>query len=445
MSADDATNSETDFRFQAWLQRSPEGVFLLNRRRRLVFANRAWERATGLFLKEVRGRACRRRTRTMMADKTESILGAMAPPPEAWKGDACEARRLLPGIGRENHWVTLAFVPLGAGESLLGIVGVIKPLADPPLANQQPLPEKWLALRDRDVLSLEDFAGGTAAMSRVAEQLRLAASQPGLPVSFVGPTGAGKRTAARLLHRLSAWRQRFFACLDCDRLPPDAVAEVVFSERSTRPLGFILLKEPAALPRELQERLAAALDDREEGSPRIVAAFGVAPEKELQTGRLMERLCHRLSALTIHLPGLAERREDLPGIIDRLLAQAASLLDKQPGGVAPEALQHLRLHTWPGNFHELRRVLRDAADRAHGERITPEHLPMYLRGGKPPAERSFPLDALLEKVERRLIELTLRLADGNRKKASDLLGIWRARLIRRIEALGIDSPQEKEE
>ena len=105
--------SDLDFRWQAWFQRSDEAVFLLSARRRLVFVNRAWEKATGLLLKEVRGMSCRRRPRRVLAEKTELILGALAPPPEVWKGRSCESRRLLPAIGREASAVIVVYLPLG--------------------------------------------------------------------------------------------------------------------------------------------------------------------------------------------------------------------------------------------------------------------------------------------------------------------------------------------
>ncbi|MFO0967501.1 MAG: sigma 54-interacting transcriptional regulator [Gemmataceae bacterium] len=272
--------SDLDFRWQAWFQRSDEAVFLLSARRRLVFVNRAWEKATGLLLKEVRGMSCRRRPRRVLAEKTELILGALAPPPEVWKGRSCESRRLLPAIGREASAVIVAYLPLGAGDKLLGVVGVVKPVGDDAGSRagpfEGPLPEKCLAYRERRRWTLEDWEGDAPALQRLREQIRLAAARPGLPLLIVGERGSGKESLARTIHQLSPWRERFFARLDCERLPPHAVADLLtsVSRRATEgrakddrpsPLGVILLQQPSALPRELQAQIAEWLDSEDLG------------------------------------------------------------------------------------------------------------------------------------------------------------------------------------
>jgi len=436
---------EDGFRWQSWLQRSDEAVFLLNRRRRLVFANRAWEQATGLLLKEVRGHVCRRRPRGVLADKTESILGALAPPAEVWKGSPSQSRRLLPIIGRPARWVEMAYLPLGGGATLLGVVGVIKPLPEAPRTPTQPIPEKWLALRDRHAFPLSLWEGDAPALVRLVSQIRLAAGQPGLPLSIFGAKGTGKHSVARAVHQLSACRQRFFACLDCARLPPDGIAEVLMGEErdGKPPLGVVLLKEPARLPREVQSRIVDLLDRRDDQSPWILAAFREDPINDVRAGVLMEALHARLTTLIVTLPTLQERRDSLPRLAHAILDRLSPLFEKGTAGIAQEAMEFLRHHAWPGNLHELHQVIQGAAERAEGARIEPTHLPLYLRARPALVERTFNLDSILEKVERRMLELALRLADGNKKKASDLLGIWRARLLRRVEALGINAPNRE--
>jgi DNA-binding NtrC family response regulator len=106
--------------------------------------------------------------------------------------------------------------------------------------------------------------------------------------------------------------------------------------------------------------------------------------------------------------------------------------------LGPEAEDLVRHHSWPGNFRELLDVLRQAHRRATGERIEVGDMPLSLRSPAPAAAPTLPLDAILAKTERRLIELAVRQAAGNRSKAAEILGIWRARLIRRMEQLGLD-------
>jgi DNA-binding NtrC family response regulator len=107
-----------------------------------------------------------------------------------------------------------------------------------------------------------------------------------------------------------------------------------------------------------------------------------------------------------------------------------------------EAKEILRRHSWPGNLWELEETLAAARRHATGPQLEIADLPAALRlrqaaGRAPAAERPLPLDKLLEQTERRLIELALRRAKGNRGRAAEILGIWRARLLRRTEALGL--------
>jgi DNA-binding NtrC family response regulator len=119
-------------------------------------------------------------------------------------------------------------------------------------------------------------------------------------------------------------------------------------------------------------------------------------------------------------------------------------------GLTPAARDVVHQYPWPGNLRELYETLSAARRRAAGRLIDVADLPVALRlrsaaGPAPLAERPLPLDTLLEHAERRLIELALRRAKGNRGRAAEILGIWRARLLRRIEALELVAPPAKDE
>ncbi|MFO0967502.1 MAG: helix-turn-helix domain-containing protein [Gemmataceae bacterium] len=167
------------------------------------------------------------------------------------------------------------------------------------------------------------------------------------------------------------------------------------------------------------------------------------PAAELSEGRLLDTLYYRLSPLTLTVPPLRERLSELPRLID-VLARRLTQAGLPWHGVSDAALAILRLHAWPGAFHELSRVLIPTLRQSGPAAIEPDHLPLYLRSAASPPEQKLPLDQALETVERRMIETALRLAGGNKKKASDLLGIWRPRLLRRIEALGIQAPKDED-
>jgi arginine utilization regulatory protein len=442
-----ADPSSVDLRWQTYLRYAQEPVFVLNRRRRLLYANRAWEECTGLSLAAVRGRPCRPR-RPSDGEANEAPLPTFAPPPEALAGAVCRARRRA--LDAAGGWWQLDFFPLRGAEGLLGILGKITPLPTMPSLTA-PLPDRLLALRDRyaEAFRLDDLASDLPAMRRAVAQARLAATLR-LPVTLVGQSGTGKHWLARAIHHASPWRDRGFACIDAHALPAALVADLLLEPRGERlALGTVYVRGPAHLPRELQERLAHRLhssDDSTDG-PRLILGHRDDPAEAVRAGRLHDELHCTASALTIHLPPLRERLADLDGLVRIFLGRARTWHESPtslPTTVSAEAALALRAYTWPGNLRELHDVLRGAAVRAKGERVELADLPFFLRTGPLPAARKLPLDTLLEQAERRLILLALRQAGGNRSQAADILGIWRPRLLRRLEHLGIDTAAENE-
>jgi transcriptional regulator with PAS, ATPase and Fis domain len=129
--------------------------------------------------------------------------------------------------------------------------------------------------------------------------------------------------------------------------------------------------------------------------------------------------------------------DDFAGLVERLLARAGGAAERSVRGCSAEANELLRTYAWPGNLRELYDVLVGACLRARGELIEAGDLPFYLRHAPLPADKPLVLDAVLEEVERRLIVQALRLAKNNKSRAAELLSIWRARLLRRMEHLGI--------
>jgi transcriptional regulator with PAS, ATPase and Fis domain len=430
--------NEARFRWQTLFQKSSEPLFLLNRRRRLLYVNPSWEKLTGLSASEVKGQSCRRRPRGIVAEHIELILAALAPPPEVLKGQPGQARRRIAGAVQAGWW-HIAFFPIAGGGEILGILGKITVLSKPEAGGRFPLSEKLLALRQRHVQNyrLDHLIGDDPAILRLGEQIRLAAPST-LPVLLVGAAGTGKHWAARAIHELSARREQAFLRLDCSRLPAEVLADLLFSSASASH-GAIYLQNAAQLPRDLQQRLLERLD-AEEG-PRFFAALELDPLALVQSGQLLHDLYCRLSALVVPLPALTERMADFAGWVEQFLARASQAAESTVRSLHPEALRLLRVHSWPGNLQELYTVILEACFRAKGEVIEPGDLPFHLRQLPAPAVKTLSLDAILEQVERRLIVQALQLAKNNKSKAAELLSIWRPRLLRRLEALGIQEGQ----
>ncbi len=446
----DSSGPPAVIRWHSWppFQRTSEPIFVLNRHRRIVFVNRAWERLTGLAPKVARQIACRPRR---ASEAWEDLLGhLLRPPDEVLEGRPGHTRQRVPRFDPARCWWDIDFLPFRDEGGLLFILGRISTAAVATSAGPTTLPEGALALRE-PVLArygIESLASDLPAMRRVAEQARLAA-RVRVPALIVGERGSGKEWLGRTIHALGPDRRRPFVALDCGRLAPAALAGVLFGEgelAQSIDVGTLYLREPSRLPREMQQRLGALLGTGDEGrGPRLLAGLLCDPDEEVRAGRLLDDLASRLATLTIRLPPLRERREDLPHLVERLLERAGAAAGRRVTALAPAAWEVVRSYSWPGNLAELYAVLAGACGRASGERIDALDLPLHLRLGPKPAagDRPLPLKELLEAAERRLIELALRRAGGNKSRAAELLAVWRPLLLRRMSALGVVDPTPK--
>ncbi len=443
------------FRWQAFFQRCAEPLFVLDRRRRLLFVNGAWEALTGVSAAQAHVLVCRRSRPAAIDDPPEEILAhALTPPPEVLHGASGRVRRLLPGRSASRWW-DVEFLPLRQEGEQGGylILGRIRPAPAVEPADTTPLSEKLVNLRQRRVerYGLEAWSSTLPAMRRLVEQVYLAAGVTA-PVLLVGEPGTGKQTLARTIHYLSPRRDDACAVLDCEHLPAAAVAALLFGERAVgrEGLAAVYLREPAFLPRDVQlrlsERIARSSGLGSEGAtgPRVLAGCATPPEQAVRAGRMLDELACALSTLVVTVPPLRERRADLPGLVERLLERAGAGREVRVTSLSADAWAVLRGYAWPGNVRELYAVLRDACGRATSEQLRAADLPAELRRAVEreqtpprPAERPLPLEQLLEEAERRLILLALRRTHGHKARAARLLSIPRPRLWRRMLKLGI--------
>lgn len=448
------------FRWQVFFQRAQEPLFLLNRQRRLLFVNRAWEDLTGQLAVQVRGRLCKRRAHAEPGS-WEALARALAPPPEVLSGKPARVRRLVARTDPGNRWWDIDFFPLRDAAGLLGVLGKITVMTLDHEAATAPLPEELVSLRASlaQRYGFDQLASSLPTVRRVVEQARLA-SQTRIPVLLVGEMGTGKQWLARAIHYQSTSRERAFAAVDCVRLPLPAVASLLFGDAGLvrRPaIGTLYLHGPERLPRDLQVQLCDWLanaeadiqDPRlvtraETAGPRLITGCMADPKAEVRAGRLLEELYCTLGTLVIALPALSERRADLPELVDRMLRRLNRLDERSITNLSPEAWEFIRGYPWPGNLRELYAVLTGARLRAKGDHIDAADLPAFLRqavnlghiqGGT--TARPLPLDHLLEQSERRLIQLALRMSGGKHTRAAKLLDIPRPRLWRRMKHLGL--------
>jgi PAS domain S-box-containing protein len=447
----ESSRPSSEFRWQAFFQRTSEPLFLLNRQRRILFVNRAWEELTGVSAGQVRGLACTRR-QISEPGPWPALSRALCPPRQVLQGQRAIVRRAISESAGRRVW-DVDFFPLRDADGLLLVLGKIKPVAleeAPVIIN---LPERLMTRRRQlaERFRLDLWDSPSPVLGRVSEQVRLA-TQTRAPVLIVGGPGAGKRHLARTIHHHGLQREKSFAALPCAGLPESAIMAALFGEPGLmrQPgMGTVYLAEPARLPRDLQTRLAEFLAEAGDDSLRLIAGCRVPPEEEVKAGRLSEELLSALSTLVIPLPLLRERVGEIPELANQILEHLHGDDDRSTQRLTSAALEILQTYSWPGNWRELRQVLADARSQCKDNRIDVADLPSHVRlaakmdqGSSAESDRHLPLDSLLEQAERRLIQHALKLAGGNKTRAAEILSIWRPRLLRRMEALGIQDSED---
>jgi transcriptional regulator with PAS, ATPase and Fis domain len=421
------------FAWRSFFQQSTTPVFVLGKGRRLRFANAAWEKLTGLKLADSLGMVC-------SAHRHSSALAhALAPTPEAQAGKPDRARRASPTGRSGPPWWDITFVPLADDTGTFGVVGFIEVVGEPLHGAARKIPPAVATLREKNAgrFTFDLFAESSPTTARFLSQLRNAATSTA-PVWLVGEAGAGKVTAARVIHHASSKRNMAFVAIDCAGLQPYLIGSMLFGHGGVvgaNQAGTLYLKEPATLPRDLQQQLAEVLS--EPNAPRLICGSTRTANEDVLTGKLISQFHTSLSVLELAVPPLRERLPDMPRFVAHFLAGIQ---------VDPGVLDVLKAQPWSGNLRELAGVLGEAVRSAGGGAVNSEHLPHDLRAraGIAPGvpAKSLALDPLLETVEKRLILLALRKADNHQTRAAGLLRIYRSRLWRRLEALGIPVPPQ---
>jgi DNA-binding NtrC family response regulator len=304
----------------------------------------------------------------------------------------------------------------------------------------------------RDAGRLGTLVGGSRAMQEVMRQVEMAAPSTA-SVLITGETGSGKEMVARSIHMLSPRADRPFVAINCSAIPESLMESEIFghergaftgaAERRVGCFeladgGSLLLDEIGEMPAPTQAKLLRVLEDqkvRRLGSKvetpvnvRVIAATNKNPEQAVADGHLRQDLYFRLNVFHIHLPPLREHKDDLPLLIEHLLAEISEKHGKKVTGVGADVMDLFKSYPWPGNVRELRNVLERAAIASDRGTIGRQHLPGEF--GKPTATMTaalggvrFPVGTTVDAVERELILQTLAATSQNKTRAADLLGI----------------------
>jgi DNA-binding NtrC family response regulator len=431
-------------RWPILFQQAEQPIFLLSSAKRIRFVNSAWEALTGVASSEAVGHACLRR------GPTADLYRTLAPPPEATKGHVATVRRSVPPKELGPPWWDVTFVPMRAKDGLGGYLGLITVVAADPPGTKAVVPASVAALRDEHARSFNfELLGGTGpAVEKFVNQVRHAAASTA-PVWIVGECGSGKETVARVIHHNGPHRDRGFFGVDCAGMPDFLLEGILFGRGSfgeSGRLGTLYLKEPSALPRDAQQHMLKWLAGPG-ANVRLICGSMETSSLGVAAGRLVPEFLSHFSVLELRVSPLRERTVDLPQIVERILPRLTGAAGKSRT-LASYAYDVLRNYPWPGNLRELVDVLSDAEGDGP---IHAESLPRFLRekaalADLPPvkAEPGPKLDEVLAEVEKRLIGVALNKSNGNATKAAEWLGIARTRLLRRAEAFGLKSAEEKE-
>ncbi len=373
---------------------------------------------------------------------------------------------LMTAFGTVNNAVEA--MKLGAADYLLKPLNSdeLKLIVRRALERQDLLDENRSLRKLADAgLRFESLVGCSQKMREVFE-LALQVSRRDSTVLLTGESGTGKELLARAIHQNSLRVGKPFVTINCGAIPEALVESELFGHRKgsftgaisdrvgkfeAANEGTVFLDEIAELKPDLQVRLLRVLQEREidkvgHSQPikinvRILAATNRDLRKLIEDARFREDLFYRLSVVTIHIPPLRERREDIPLLVDHFLQKWCSRYALRPISITPQALEILACYNWPGNVRELENVIERLAVLNKGEAIQAEHLPPEMRQVKNHVANitlELPDGGIsLEDVEKEILVRALEKYKGNQTHAAQYLNITRKTLIYRMEKYGL--------
>jgi two-component system NtrC family response regulator len=312
-------------------------------------------------------------------------------------------------------------------------------------------------LQRRDRQGLDDMIGGSPAMLDVFAAIRKVAASDAT-VLVLGESGTGKELVARAIHRLSTRQRGAFVAINCGAIPDNLLESELFGhekgaftgahvQRKGRiemahggtlfldEIGDLSLPMQVKLLRFLQERRIERVGGRQEipVDVRVLSATNANLKEAMRAGRFREDLFYRIGVVTVSLPPLRERGEDVTVLASAFLERSAAEAQRRVPGFTREALAAVQAYSWPGNVRELENRVKRAVVMAEGARITAADL--ELDAAAPLEGRG--LRDVRAQLERETIQRTLSRHGGNVSRTAAELGLSRPTLYTLMEKLGI--------
>ncbi len=320
------------------------------------------------------------------------------------------------------------------------------------IEDKQMMKQEILELRRQlqKMGALGHLVGKSPRMQKLFEEIEMVANTDA-NVFIVGESGSGKEVVANTIHHLSRRRNKPFIAFNCGAISPTLIESEIFGHEKgafTNAIkrregyfemakgGTVFLDEITEMPLELQVKLLRVLEEskfRRVGGneeinidARIIAASNRDPQKAIADSRLREDLFYRLNVFPIDVPPLRERLEDIPLFSYFFLEKLNETEDKKVEKIDAEFIEVLSQYEFPGNVRELRNIINRAFIMARGDTLTADCLPDKIQGARRKRSRTsvtLPLGQPMEEVERIVIEETLHMTDGDRRKTAEILGI----------------------
>ncbi|HSW46756.1 MAG TPA: sigma 54-interacting transcriptional regulator [Phycisphaerae bacterium] len=456
------------------LASTQDGLFVLNDQHRFVYFNAGCERLTGYSSREVlaAGQACwqiiecRDEYGRVLADRlcvAKSVL----------TGEQSTARQLvrITTKGGESRWVETLFTCLRTQPGKKGgyVIGVMRDVSE---AKQRE--DSWqrtiedlrrevetLRQQMRDRYGFVSIVTKSPVMRQVLDKTRAACTNAS-PLLICGERGTGKEMIARTIHYNGLQKDGPFVFVGTSAVPRDRL-EIelfggVYEGRDCAGLtlaadgGTLFVAGVDLLPEDIQSRLLRMIQEKEirpvggthtvPVQVRLIASADRSVQDLYASNRLSDELLQRLSVVSIEIPPLRVRKEDIPLLVEQFIGTLNQQSTRQVRQIGSEVWGRLESHDWPGNAQELQNVIEAAFAAGQGDVLRAAEVAIPPSAGRDGrlsgGSEAVSLDDLLADSERWAILSALRQAGGGRSLAARTLGISRSRLYRRMDALGID-------
>jgi len=429
-----------------------DGVFTVDHQWRITSFNRAAEEITGVTREEAIGQPCSEVFRASMCETD------------------CALRRTMesgePVINRSAFIVNAdgVQIPISVSTALLRdkngkVIGGVETFRDLSL-----LEELRKELEGR--FQLEDMVSRNASMHKIFDVLpQMAASDSTILVQ--GETGTGKELLARAIHNMGPRKDKPFVAVNCGALPDTLLESELFGYKAgaftgavkdkpgrfaVAEGGTLFLDEIGDVSSALQVRLLRVLQDKTyeplgssksvKADVRIIAATNKDLAALVKKGSFRQDLYYRVNVVTVELPPLRKRKEDIPLLVEHFIARYNRLQDKSISGVSPEVMAIIMAHDFPGNIRELENIIEHAFVLCQEEMIELRHLPNEFAPHPPSTASPRHLSKILKTVEAQTISEALKRNNNNRLATAKELGMHKSTLFRKMKALGISLPEE---